>query len=153
MASSTTVSLRIRHPSLSPDEISEGLGIAFRVARKSGEVRTTPDGAPLAGINEGTYWTAKLYSQDSRGIALLLEAVLDFLDKRKAGVQKIIKSGGSIEVSIGWFLKTDDAERLSPEILKRCADNQIGLLFDVYVPPARDLLQSKDTDLEAEQSR
>jgi len=53
------ISLRIRHPSIDPTEISEALGLEPRHSFKAGEVREASSGGS-AGRHGQTYWLAPL---------------------------------------------------------------------------------------------
>jgi Domain of unknown function (DUF4279) len=53
------ISLRVRHPSIAPEKITEALGIEPKRSWKAGEPRQTPKGTALTGSNRDTYWTAE----------------------------------------------------------------------------------------------
>jgi hypothetical protein len=54
------ISLRVRHPSVAPEKITEAVRIEPKHSWKAGEPRQTPTGTPLTGDNRDTYWTAEI---------------------------------------------------------------------------------------------
>ncbi|MGH8176141.1 MAG: DUF4279 domain-containing protein [Steroidobacter sp.] len=57
---SISVSLRIRHPSIDPNEITSELGLTPDHAWACGEPRRSEGGLPLGGKRHDSYWTANL---------------------------------------------------------------------------------------------
>jgi hypothetical protein len=55
-----SVSLRIRHPSCDPNEITSELGLAPEHAWACGEPRRSEAGMPLGGVRHDSYWMATL---------------------------------------------------------------------------------------------
>ncbi|HEX2494733.1 MAG TPA: hypothetical protein VHK24_13250 [Steroidobacter sp.] len=57
---SCSVSLRIRHPSCDPHEITRELGLTPDHSWACGEPRRSEAGLPLGGMRRDSYWTASL---------------------------------------------------------------------------------------------
>jgi hypothetical protein len=55
-----SVTLRIRHPSIDPDELSRRLGIEPQHAWRAGEPRRDDDGELGSGVYRETYWVGLL---------------------------------------------------------------------------------------------
>jgi hypothetical protein len=55
-----SVTLRIRHPSIDPDELSRRLGIEPQHAWRAGEPRRRDDGELADGVYRETYWVGLL---------------------------------------------------------------------------------------------
>src|SRR5712675_1850162 len=73
------VSLRVRHPSVAPEKITEALGIEPKHSWKAGEPRQTPIGRLLTGSNHDTYWTADIAA--GRWPSNVNEAIFDSLKR------------------------------------------------------------------------
>ena len=84
------ISLRVRHPYIAPEEITEALGIDPKRSWKAGEPRSTPKGTALAGSNRDTYWTAEVAAD--RWPSHLSTAVHDTLGKLVAHRSSFIAS-------------------------------------------------------------
>ena len=70
---SYSVTLRIWHPSIDPEEITRALGIEPKRAFKVGTRRETPKGNLLDGTHRESYWYADPFS---RGRVFLPTALL-----------------------------------------------------------------------------
>jgi hypothetical protein len=129
------ISLRVRHPLIAPERITETLGIKPRHSWKVGEPRQTPTGSPLAGTNRHTYWTAEIAS--SRRPSDMNDAVHDILGRlvgHRSFLHQIRAEGGTVELFIGWFLENQSGDVLTYQCLALAGDLQIDLSFDVYPP-------------------
>jgi hypothetical protein len=94
-----SVSLRLRHPKMDPEDISVALQRKPQFQWKAGEPRTRPQGLPLEGINSVTY----LCSQGRKGqgfdLAESLSSHLNELETHKSFLTAFVSSGGSIDTS------------------------------------------------------
>jgi len=129
------ISLRVRHPYIAPEEITEALGIDPKRSWKAGEPRSTPKGTALAGSNRDTYWTAEVAAD--RWPLHLSTAVHDTLGKlvaHRSFLHRIRAEGGTAELFIGWFFENQSGDVLSHECLALAGDLRIDLSFDIYPP-------------------
>jgi hypothetical protein len=132
------VSLRIRHPSLNPVEITSALGINPSRSWIAAEPRFTPSGSPLDVINRESYWTAELIAGNSEenGLSSAIAAVLDRLSPHAPFLARLNAEGGGAEFFVGWFCDaTNFGEVFGPHLLGRLAALGIGLSLDVYGGP------------------
>jgi len=60
---SYSISLRVTHPSIDPDAITQELGIEPSRKWKVGEKRTTPTGTLLEGNRKESYWVAEMHDE------------------------------------------------------------------------------------------
>ncbi len=129
-----SVSFRIRHPSMDPNDIEGIIGLKPHRAWRAGEPRTTPKGRPLAGVNRETYWTAKLCQGQMPPYTLAadLNTALDKLSAHRAFLHEIQADGGGCEFFIGWFLRSQAGVTLSHVILTKMAGLGIDLILDTY---------------------
>jgi len=58
-----SIALRVRHPSMDPDEITRQLGIAPQHAWRAGEPRAIEDGEVGSAFHRETYWVGLLPSR------------------------------------------------------------------------------------------
>ena len=99
----------------------------------AGEPRVTPDGTPLRGVREQTYWSSRILHPESVDLVDALEANLSSLEPHKDFLRELVETGGEIEYFIGWFTTdTSGGETLDWELLQRLADLRINLALDVY---------------------
>lgn len=129
------ISLRVSHPSMDLEAISNALEIEPRVLWKSGGARRTPKGVPLPGVYETGFWSARLSNGTSadQDLPSALSAALDRITKAASLFIEIAETGGRVEFFIGWFFdEGNSGEVLDHRLLSRLAALKIDLSFDVY---------------------
>jgi hypothetical protein len=129
------ISLRVRHPSMDPEQITEALGIKPKHFWKAGEPRQTPKGTPLAGSNRDTYWTAEIAA--GRWPLKVNEAIYDILRRlvrHRSFLHHIRAEDGAVELFVGWFFENQSGDVLTHQCLALAGDLQIDLSFDIYSP-------------------
>jgi hypothetical protein len=129
------VSLRFRHPTIDPEEITAALGLTPTVTHHAGKPRRTPKGTPLKGKWRESYWTANLAEGNANKDDLpnTLTALLDALAGKRDFLQRIRAEGGQAEFFIGWFVeKLMGGDVLESRLLGRMADLGIDLSLDIY---------------------
>lgn len=137
------LSLRIRHPSIEPAEISRNLGIEPQHSWRAGEPRRDPAGSELAGTYRESYWMSRLMaapelaasqvgveSEVLRTLALLRRA-FGFLATLRAG-------GGVAELHVSIFARDDFSLEFLPESLSLLG--RLGLTVAIEVKPHPDEL-------------
>ena len=129
------ISLRVAHPHAAPEEITKALGVAPKRSWEAGKPRQTPAGAPLAGINKGTYWTTDITAgRWPTDINDTVHEALNGLVPHRSFLHRVRAEGGSIELFIGWFFESQSGDVLTYQCLALAGDLQIDLSFDVYPP-------------------
>jgi hypothetical protein len=83
------VSLRLSHPTITPDEITCELGIEPRHAR------TKPQG--------GFYWCSEKESGEDEGLIAVIDKFLDLLTPHAAFLRSFKSTGGTADLFVGWF--------------------------------------------------
>jgi hypothetical protein len=104
------ISLRVRHPSVAPEKITETIGIEPKRSWKAGELRQTPTGTPLTGSNRDTYWSAQIAA--GRWPSDVNQAIHDTLRRLiryRSFLHQVRAEGGMVELFVGWFSKTKAA--------------------------------------------
>ena len=130
------ISLRVRHPSLDPAEITSALHLnPFRTWR-AGEPRATPRGTPLEGTNRGTYWAVDIAEGEfpSKELEAVIGEALDRLVPYRGFFQRIRLEGGDAEFFVGWFFDEQSGAAFDCDLMARMADLKIDLALDVYPP-------------------
>ncbi len=132
------ISLRVRHPSMDPAEISSILRLAPSRSWSAGERRTTPSGEPLEGIWPETYWTARVTEGNWPGkdLPTAVAELLDRLELNRSFLTRVRSEGGSAEFFVGWYLEGNSGDVFDCGLLARMADLKINLSLDVYPPDA-----------------
>jgi hypothetical protein len=134
---SYTISVRIWHPSITPDVITRVLGISPNVTAEFGKPRSTPKGTPLQGTYRESYWNADPfnrgeYSSTDDLIEDALTGVLQVLEPKKDFLLKLRGDGARVMVQISSFSGRNYAFELSPELMSRYAAIGVSLAHDVY---------------------
>jgi len=126
------MSLRITHPSVSAEAISQALQHNPDVAWSAGDCRVTPAGTELSGTRKDTYWTLKLAHAD--GIELE-QAIKDFLEAppNPDFLKQVRAMGGRVELFVGWFFESANCGlTLECRTMQRLAEFGIDLSIDAY---------------------
>jgi len=126
------ISLRLRHPSIDPDEVTLALSMTPEFRWKAGEPRTTPSGQRLEGFYESSYWCCKVSHEPGLGLITVVKEHLRNLEARRNFLIDFCAAGGSIEYFIGWFIGRNAGVVFDWELLNRLAALRIDLAFDVY---------------------
>ena len=134
---SYSIALRIWHPNIQPDEITQALGIVANRSWKEGQPRATPKGTPLEGTYRESYWSADPFdrgecsSTDAQIEDALLE-VLEILEPKDEFLHRLHSEGARILVHVSSFSARNYAFELSPELLGRYSKLGVSLAHDVY---------------------
>lgn len=127
-----TVSLRVEHPTVDPDQISAQLGIKPDTKWMAGSERVSPKGNLLDGKHEKSYWSCALESDDRVGLADFLTTFTARLEAHKDFLRWIRSTGGRTEYFVGWFSNGNSGEIFSCDLLGKLSDLCIDLSLDVY---------------------
>ncbi len=132
---SYSIRLRVTHPTMDLDAVTDALGRSPEVIWKLGEPRRTPKGTPLPGIYKTGFWTARLLDGAStrQDLGSALETALDLVAAGSSLFSEIAATGGSAEFFIGWFFdEGSSGDVLDHRLLAKLARMSINLSFDVY---------------------
>lgn len=107
-----TMSLRIRHPSVEPAEITRTLGLEPQHTWRAGESRRDPAGEALEGSYRESYWLARLMpepalSSQHVGVESEMTRALAQLRKSFAFLQGLTADGGVVELLVTIFARED----------------------------------------------
>ena len=131
-----TITLRIGHPSIDPDEMTSALGIEPDRVNRVGEQRRSlhNEPRPLKGFYTETFWCATLREgrYPDEELVSALDKVLGTLSPHKAFFEKNRANGGRQELFIGWFFYHNSGDVFEPALFRRLAEMGLALSFYVY---------------------
>jgi hypothetical protein len=128
--------LRVFHPSIDPQVITEEFGLPPNRTWRAGEPRATSKGHPLAGQNRQTFWRLTLGGNESGNNDLRtgLRDIVNRLEPYRVFFKRIRGGGGRVEIFVAWFLERHEGLELDHELMEKFAALEIDLSFDVYPP-------------------
>jgi hypothetical protein len=59
---------------------------------------------------------------------------LELLEPHRAFLDQLVRTGGYIEVFVGWFMGGNTGEALGSELLQRMGNLGVSLSLDIYGP-------------------
>jgi Domain of unknown function (DUF4279) len=132
-----TVSLRIRHPTIDPAEITRTLGIEPQHSWKAGESRRAAQGQRLEGSYRESYWIGEFRELDAglRGVvateAVLLQAVVQ-LRRSQPFLTRLQSEGATVELFLEVVGSTEFTLGLSPQLLKLLSKAGLAVVLNVH---------------------
>lgn len=137
-----TLSLRIRHPSIEPGEITRTLGIEPQHTWKAGDARRGPEGETLEGSYRETYWMARLVEapQVSSDLVSVESLLLKTLAQLRRSLQFLVNmnaEGGGAELHISIFAQDAFTLELLSESLAMLGRLGLAIAFEVQPQPQR----------------
>jgi hypothetical protein len=131
------ISLRVRHPSMDPAEISTALALEPSRMWRAGEQRMTPKDTPLEGTWRDTYWYADVFKDEcpDRTLAAALSELVERFSSKKSAFAKIRDDGGQVEFYVGWYIDGNRGDKFDTVLLAKLADLGVNLSLDIYPPP------------------
>lgn len=126
------IRLLVRHPRMSADEITVGLGMAPSAVWPVGEPRRTPKGNPLPGVYEESKWSKSYHVSVERRLFRPAIEILNDLEQRAEFIDDLVSTGGTVEVSLDLPGGRNFGDSITPSELRRFASLQVGLGFEVF---------------------
>lgn len=130
------ITLRIFHPTIDPDKITDKLEMQPQRAWKAGQPRQTPKGTPLDGIYSESYWYAKLTDGERTSEGTQLEDYVEHfcgqLSPHRKFFHHVRKEGGKVELYASSHSKRNYGFEFSPALTKKLSDLGLTLLIDIY---------------------
>jgi hypothetical protein len=127
------VSLRVRHPSMDPERVTQAMHLSPEFCWKAGEVRKSQSGAALGGQYRESYWSARLPSQmvEDRNVPLepmILQQLLQ-LNRHRDFLAQLQRDGGSVSIVVEISPVPSGVLTLSSMVCRRLADLDVELEF------------------------
>ena len=127
----SAISLRLRHPQRNVGSLLEGWGLDPRRSWVAREKRTSPEGAPLAGVWPDSYAFARLPSEGAT-LSQCLNRALGILEPFSNELAAFVQAGGRAELFVGWHFDANSGDTLDSSLLRRLSNSQLDLSLDVY---------------------
>jgi hypothetical protein len=130
------LALFIIHPTLSPTEITAGIGLQPHFVHAIGEQRTTPAGTLLPGEYKDTRWRHCIRHevQDQRFVPIL-ENFVDSMSRHGAFFERVKSTGGSTCLMVSFLGDGHFGDALPTATLAKIADLQLDLGIEVFSAP------------------
>jgi hypothetical protein len=143
-----TVSLRIRHPSMDPQEITRTLNLEPQHVWKAGGRRCSPTGESLEGTYRESYWMALLTdgpqaSSETASVESVLMKALVQLRRTQDFFSQVKADGGAAEFSVSIFGRESFALELSSELISGLG--RLGLAIAMDVQPHLELVEPAES--------
>ncbi|MHB1232665.1 MAG: hypothetical protein ACYCZQ_08825 [Burkholderiales bacterium] len=131
------VSLRITHPTISPELITQTLNIEPFRKWTVGEPRSNPKGQSLPGINKESFWGANLHKpKNLNSENIVLEEFLVAANKRLSShaefFAQLVREGGYVEYFVGWLGSSNFGATFEPSLMEGTAKLNIAIGLDIY---------------------
>ncbi|MDX3934703.1 hypothetical protein [Stenotrophomonas sp.] len=126
------ISLRVWHPTLPHDSISDRIGLPERFAHTAGDARTSPSGSPLGGVYEDTYVSMQMVRKKTVELGDEIESCYSIIEVHADFIKSIVDTGGKVEFYVSAFLKDLGGFELDSLLLKRLAGTGIGFAIELY---------------------
>jgi len=129
---SFTVSLRVTHPMWQADRISTALNLRPSVEWSVGSPKTDGAGVPLGGVRDETYWSHSFGEPQQGDVTLFLEQCVAKLATYRDFFDKVVATGGEIELFIGVFGDRNLGIIIPVDLMEQLSELHLALAFDVY---------------------
>lgn len=127
-----SVNVVVRHQSRRAEEIASALGWEPHNAWSAGDSRVTPAGTTLAGIRQDTMCAFRFESDEERATSVVASK-MKHLFSRRAYVNELVSSGGTIALNVGLNGQFNSGLDLSPDTLHHL--DELGILFSIECFP------------------
>ena len=130
---SYSVSLRVRHPTLDPAQLTQTLHLEPLHSWRSGEPRRSATGAALGGEHRETYWAAPLLGQAVGAAAFPLEMFLGQqlvqLNRHREFLSRLQDEGAQLSLLIEMSPVENTVLTLSTSVSRKLADLNLEVEF------------------------
>lgn len=133
---SHSILLRIWHPSIDPNEISDLLQLHPDVAAKSGDSKVTSSGRTLVGVYKSNFWGySQDYARSEAGLFSPVQSLLGHLYGRREFFQRIAASGGKSEIYLQVCGAVNIGDTMPSAAMAAMVD--LGIDFSIEVFPEK----------------
>ena len=126
-----SLSLRLFHPSINPDDITTLLTLNPDHAWKAGDQIKTPAGDLFNGVREQTYWCRSTYTEDNYFSAEIND-LISYLAPHRDSLHRIKKEGGRTEIYLGLPGSINTGDTLPLETLTKLVDLKVELSIEIF---------------------
>ena len=132
-----TVSLRIRHPTIDPQTISDTLGIQPLHTWRAGRPRCDPAGTEIGGAHHDSYWMARLMenpqlSSDGVSVERVIVTTLSQLRRAQTFLEQLHAEGGLAALLVSLYARADFRLELPADSLTLLGRMHMAVVLDVH---------------------
>ena len=128
-----TVTLRVSHPKMAPEIITQTLNMTPVRSWMVGQQRTTPAGLLLNGVYKSSYWYSRLVTTDDSDLPTFLAHTAETLIGHRDFFWQLHDTEGRVELSVGVYMGGSNVGLpLLLPVLASLARACIGLSLDIY---------------------
>lgn len=121
-----TVSLRLKHPEIEPDEFTRWLGLEPKNSGADGEAKLEPPG-----VRSENYWEYRFEPPDGIGLCDFLNILTGKLAEHRWVFEKVASTKGHVQLFVGWTADKNGGELLNWQLLQKLAEMRVDLVLDV----------------------
>ena len=126
------VSLRMRHPTIDPMEITNQLSIIPTYSWKQGDDRKTPMGQSLDGSYKKSYWCFCYSIPPDTSLSDFLHSCVNQLAPYHDLFHRISKEHGQSEFYVGLRGNVNAGDELQWDLLSRLVELRLNLAIEVF---------------------
>jgi len=126
------VSLQIHDPARSADDITRGLGVQPDVSWNVGAPRSRPDGTPMSGKHQATYWGKTFEAGKHPLPSAVIAHWVRQLGPRHAFLRKLSERGAKISFYVTWSAGAFGGDEFAPDLLQEVAAVGAGVAIEVF---------------------
>jgi hypothetical protein len=134
------ISLRVTHPDIDPELVSNALSMKPKFSWKVGTPRVTPKGNSLGGTRTDSYCSFEIGQGSDGEVAKCISDALERLTPHSEFLSKLRTTGGSLMFYIFWYPNGDTGDVFRSDVLAKMASLGIDLGLNVYDDRKRDEL-------------
>ncbi|EGM79577.1 hypothetical protein Rhein_0035 [Rheinheimera sp. A13L] len=127
-----TISLRIEHPSLTCNEITETIGLYPKFSYSVGEPRRTPRGDTLEGFYKETYCCFDVIPTKTGDFTDDIEQIVTQLSGLTSYFANLTAEGGRVEIFVGIFSDETVGFTLTTKDMIALANLSLELSVEIY---------------------
>lgn len=132
MTPNYSISLRIYHPFIDPNDISKQLTIIPDRAWMAGQQRSTPKGTLLDGVNKETYWIHTFDSNHEMGPNDFLKEIFKALYVNIDFFESVVSDGGRSELYFTIQSGENAGDIVSWKTLEGFVDLKIDFSIEIF---------------------
>lgn len=124
--------LRVCHPVINPDEVTNRLGLIPQRCWMAGRQRNTPKGRLLEGVNKETYWCHTFETTEEIGPNEFLNRVFRTLLPNSEFFETIFDTGGRAEIYFTIQIGENAGETINWTTLEHFVKLKIDLSIELF---------------------
>lgn len=128
-------SLHVQHPTVEPDQMTDGLKLSPKSVKRRGERRRRPDGELLLGTWDENQWRTDLEIVAGHDVSEFLNGFLGAqVSHATSFLRHIDDTGGRVTVFIGMFADGLCDFEIPAKILRQLGNAGVSVRLDYYGP-------------------